>query len=85
MLTALCQPWTIEQLVHSWKRFTARRINELLGREGALWQRDYFDRIVRDEGHFGNCVRYIRRNPEKAGLNVGACRLYESEFAQAVE
>lgn len=85
VLMAPCALWRIEQLVHSWKRFTARRINELLGREGVFWQRDYFDRIVRDEKHFGNCVRYIRRNPEKAGLGIGAYRLYESEFAKVIE
>ena len=41
----------LEKLLRSWKTFTARRINDLLGRSGSLWQRDYFDRLVRDENH----------------------------------
>ncbi len=70
--------WPLETLLHSWKRFTARQINQLLGRTGSLWQRDYFDRLVRDEKHFANCVRYIRRNPEKARLRDGEFTLYEA-------
>jgi putative transposase len=58
--------WPLEKLICSWKGFTARRINALLGRSGSLWQRDYFDRLVRDEKHLANCMRYVRRNPEKA-------------------
>jgi REP-associated tyrosine transposase len=57
--------------LRSWKSFTSRKINSLLSREGTLWQRDYFDRPVRDEKHFANCVRYIRRNPVKARLRGG--------------
>jgi len=75
----------LEQVLHSWKRFTARRINAMLGARGHLWQRDYFDRLVRDYAHLGRCVRYIRKNPEKATLRSGEYLLYESELARAVE
>jgi REP-associated tyrosine transposase len=77
--------YPLEKLLRSWKTFTARRINSLLGRSGSLWQRDYFDRLVRDETHFTNCVRYIRRNPEKANLDKGQYVLYESELARHIE
>ena len=76
--------WPLEKLIRSWKGFTARRINRLVGRSGGLWQRDYYDRLVRDEEHFANCVRYIRRNPEKARLTQDECILWESEIAKAV-
>jgi REP element-mobilizing transposase RayT len=42
----------LEDIVGSWKRFTAREINKALGKEGALWQREYWDRLVRGERHF---------------------------------
>ena len=77
--------YPLEQLTRSWKTFTARRINSLLCCSGALWQRDYFDRIVRHEQHFANCVRYIRRNPEKAGLRDEEYVLYESDLAKQTE
>jgi REP element-mobilizing transposase RayT len=76
--------WPLEKLIRSWKGFAARQINALLGRSGSLWQRDYFDRLVRDEKHFANCVRYIRRNPEKACLSEDEFILWESELAKGI-
>jgi putative transposase len=76
--------WLLEKLIRSWKGFTARQINKLLGRTGNFWQRDYFDRLVRDEEHFANCVRYIRRNPDKAQLPEGQFILWESDIARAI-
>jgi REP element-mobilizing transposase RayT len=77
--------WSLEKILLSWKGFTARRINALLGRAGNFWQRDYFDRLVRDHKHFANCVRYMRRNPVKAGLHAGEFIAYESGLARIVE
>ena len=77
--------WPLEKLLHTWKSFAARQINVLLKRSGSLWQRDYFDRLVRDERHFANCVRYIRRNPKKAHLRPGEYILYENEITQCIE
>lgn len=73
--------WPLEKLLQSWKRFTTRELNKLLDRSGNLWQRDYFDRLVRGEQHFANCVRYIRRNPEKARLLPAEFILWETEQA----
>ena len=77
--------WPLEKLLRSWKSFTSRKINSLLGRDGSLWQRDYFDRLVRDQKHFANCIRYVRRNPEKARLRSSEYILYESELARSIE
>ena len=58
--------------VESWKRFTALRINRLLGKNGAFWLEDYWDRYIRDEAHYQNAVAYVHENPVKAGLVVKA-------------
>jgi putative transposase len=76
--------WPLEKLIRSWKGFTARQINKLLGRSGSFWQRDYFDRLVRDREHFANCILYIRRNPEKATLTRTEFVLWESELAREI-
>lgn len=55
-------------IVRFWKSKSAARINALLGREGALWARDYFDRYIRDQQHFETNRRYIEMNPVAAGL-----------------
>jgi putative transposase len=84
-LFLLSPAWSLEKIILSWKGFTARKINPLLGRKGNFWQRDYFDRLVRDANHLANCVRYIRRNQEKGRLREGESVLYESQFAGSID
>jgi REP element-mobilizing transposase RayT len=60
--------YSLSNIVHSWKSFTAHKANKLLNRTGRFWMSDYFDRFIRDEKHFMATVEYIRRNPVKAGL-----------------
>jgi REP element-mobilizing transposase RayT len=47
---------------------TARAIRGIVGGEGPVWQREWFDRWVRDEAEWKRCVSYVRNNPIKAGL-----------------
>ncbi len=84
VLFVLNAAWTLEDMVHSWKLYSSRKINKHLGRSGALWMKDYFDRLVRDQDHFANCVRYIRRNPIKAKLRESEYTLYESEMVRGI-
>ena len=59
---------SLARIVHSWKSYTAHRANEILGRSGTFWQREYFDRIVRDEEDLRRTIEYVIENPVKAGL-----------------
>jgi putative DNA methylase len=58
----------LSDVVHSWKSFTAKEANRILGRSGEFWMPDYFDRFIRDEKHLAAVREYIRNNPVKAGL-----------------
>ncbi len=78
VLFSLRKGHRLEDVVKSWKGVSARRINDLLSRNGALWMADYFDRFIRDEEHFWNAARYVRQNPRKAGLKSGGFVLFES-------
>ena len=75
--------WPLAKVVASWKKFTARRINECASQlcrkvNGAnqeigvpgypVWHREYWDRFVRNAKHFRSVVEYIHQNPVKAGL-----------------
>ena len=62
----------LADVVQSWKSFTAKRANRMLGRDGPFWARDYFDRYIRDESHFEAARRYIHENPVRAGLCAAA-------------
>jgi REP element-mobilizing transposase RayT len=55
-------------VLHSWKSFTAKRANRILGRTGPFWQAEFFDRYIRDEKHLEEAIHYIHNNPVKAGL-----------------
>ena len=83
-LTTLHPAALLEKVLKSWKGFSARSINQHLSRSGMLWQEDYFDRLIRDTDHFANCVRYIRRNPAKAGLKAGDFTHFETDFAKRI-
>lgn len=41
---------------------------ELKSGGSGVWQREYFDRYIRDDAHYTNTVAYIHENPVKAGL-----------------
>lgn len=60
--------FSLGNIVHSWKSFTAHEINRTLEREGTVWQREYFDRYIRDDRHLATVMAYIHDNPVEAGL-----------------
>ena len=62
---------TFGSLMHSWKGFSSRQINARMDRTGTLWQKSYFNRMIRDWDHFANSAQYIRNNPIKAKLRAG--------------
>jgi D-tyrosyl-tRNA(Tyr) deacylase len=55
--------WTLPQILHSWKSFTAHEINRLLQRTGPVWQDESFDHLVRDATALAKFQEYIRQNP----------------------
>ena len=58
----------LESIVGSWKQYTSRRMNQELGRTGALWGQECYDRIVRDVDHLRRIMRYMAQNPVKAKI-----------------
>jgi len=67
LLTPLGE-YALSDILHSIKSWTAHRINQQLDRGGAIWQRESFDRVVRDDDEMRALAAYIRRNPVKARL-----------------
>jgi REP element-mobilizing transposase RayT len=59
---------TLAGILKSWKSFTSKEANRLLGRQGTFWQADYWDRSIRNQAHFDRARDYIENNPVKAGL-----------------
>lgn len=57
--------YRLQDIVHSWKSFTANRLQRTQDRWGCIWQAEYFDRIVRNKNEFNEKVQYILNNPFK--------------------
>jgi REP element-mobilizing transposase RayT len=51
-------------ILHSWKSFTANKINRRSGKSGQLWQHESYDHIVRNERAMEAIRRYIIENPK---------------------
>ena len=66
----LCTPigHSLAQIMHSLKSFTSSEANKLLNRAGRFWQKEYFDRYIRNARHYAKVVAYIENNPVKANL-----------------
>jgi REP element-mobilizing transposase RayT len=74
----------LSDILHSWKSFTANKINERFHRTGTLWQHESYDHIVRDDDELHRIEQYIRDNPAKACIDVTqASSLYQHKVAQA--
>jgi REP element-mobilizing transposase RayT len=51
-------------------------INKELNRKGQFWANNYYDKMIRDEKHFGVVYKYIKNNAIKADLKDSKYRFY---------
>jgi REP element-mobilizing transposase RayT len=64
------QPGSLGAIVRSFKAAAARRINQARGTPGArVWQRSYYEHVVRDEKELQRAREYIALNPLKWQLD----------------
>jgi REP element-mobilizing transposase RayT len=57
---------SVGALVGTYKSSVTKRINNVRNTPGAkVWQRGYYDQIIRDEKHLNAVRNYIIRNPER--------------------
>lgn len=59
---------SLSEALRKFKGRSARACNLTLGRGGTFWQRDWFDRWMRNESELAKVRRYIEQNPVKAKL-----------------
>jgi len=54
----------ISEIVRDFKTFSSRRINEVRGMSGTpIWQRNYWEHIIRNDDSFKRIYDYILTNP----------------------
>lgn len=60
--------YSLAQIMHSIKSYSANSIQRLLNRKGNVWLDENYDRILRDDEEYLEKMDYIVNNPLKAGL-----------------
>jgi len=54
----------LPEIVRAFKTFSARRINSMHGASGrSVWQRNYYEHIIRDDDDLNRIRQYIMENP----------------------
>jgi len=63
-------PGSLGAIVGSYKSLTTRRLNHMAGLEGrTVWQRNYYERIIRSEPELTAIRKYIEQNPANWALD----------------
>ena len=60
----------LPDVLHSWKSWTANKINTIRGKTGKVWQSEYYDTLVRNADHYARVLAYIKRNATSLGGTV---------------
>jgi REP element-mobilizing transposase RayT len=55
--------FTLSEILHTLKSYTAHKINKLLKRSGAVWEAESFDRMIRSQDDLDEKFSYIIDNP----------------------
>ncbi len=62
--TARIRSHGLPEIVRAFKTFSSRRINEAKATPGvSVWQRNYYERVIRDEAELDRTRQYIGGNP----------------------
>ena len=63
---------SLSDFIGGWKRWTSRRISNLprtaSAATGPIWQREFFDHVLRSSESYGEKWNYVCENPVRAGL-----------------
>lgn len=76
--------WSLEDVLRSRKRQSAREINAITGHSGSLWQKHSFDHIVRTANSLLWFQQYIADNPQKAKIQKGGCLHRRHDWTNAL-
>jgi len=59
---------SLTKLIGEYKKYTARRINQVFDKKGRVWADENFDHWCRNADKEISVIKYIANNPVKAGL-----------------
>jgi len=59
---------SLSRMVGAWKQWTAKELCLRFGIERPLWQKEFFDHLIRSSESYSEKWEYVRNNPVRAGL-----------------
>jgi alanyl-tRNA synthetase/REP element-mobilizing transposase RayT len=60
--------WTLGDILHTVKGFSAKEINKLEGTTGSVWEEERYDRYIRSDADLEEKFNYILENPRRAEI-----------------
>ena len=63
---------TLSKMIGAWKQWTAKELNLHLKTFGSVWQKEFFDHLLRSRESYSEKWEYVRQNPVRAGLVLNA-------------
>jgi REP-associated tyrosine transposase len=61
-------PHSLSQWMNKWKEWTAKGMGLTQAHSGPVWQRGFFDHLLRSNESYAEKWAYVRDNPVRAGL-----------------
>jgi len=55
----------LSEIVRAFKTFSSRQINELRNKKEPVWQRNYYEHVIRNEESLNQICEYIETNPQR--------------------
>jgi putative transposase len=61
---------SLSRMVGAWKEWSSKEICFLLGMQAPLWQKEFFDHLIRSNESYSEKWEYIIQNPVRGGLVI---------------
>ncbi len=74
----------LPNILHSWKRHTAKQANAVLARSGEFWQAEYYDHLIRGEEDLSHSLHYVWQNPDHTGIQNWLWRGKNEDWISAI-
>jgi len=66
------KPGSLGSIIGQYKSITTKRINQIQNTQGKrVWQRNYYDRVIRNDKELDAIRQYIQTNPENRKSDLG--------------
>ncbi|HEY4221718.1 MAG TPA: transposase [Myxococcota bacterium] len=65
---------SLSKALHSWKSFSAHRINDEAERTGPVWLGEHYDRLIRDDDELKATIAHVEGNARKRWPAIAAYR-----------